>query len=93
MGWNSCIKLGNHMRREKGNVCWMIKDDRIYQVLLKYNFDLLICLIIPEILELNDRELIKATYEKGFQLFERMKPYFYTRYSWRENSGFYYRIR
>ena len=28
------------MRREKGNVCGMIKDDRIYQVLLKYNFDL-----------------------------------------------------
>ncbi len=52
-----------------------------------------ICLIIPEILELNDRGLIKATYEKGFQLFERMKPYFYTRYSWRENGGFYYRIR
>ena len=120
----------------------MIKDDRIYQVLLKYNFDLFrgdkniteymrehcnqfycdicdavkgdnsflgedfvnllkdelgelqdICLIIPEILELNDRGLIKATYEKGFQLFERMKPYFYTRYSWRENGGFYYRIR
>ena len=39
MGWNSCIKLGNNMRREKGNVCGMIKDDRIYQVLLKYNFD------------------------------------------------------
>jgi len=123
-------------------VCGMIKDDRIYQVLLKYNFDLFrgdkniteymrehcnqfycdicdavkgdnsflgedfvnllkdelgelqdICLIIPEILELNDRGLIKATYEKGFQLFERMKPYFYTRYSWRENGGFYYRIR
>ena len=120
----------------------MIKDDRIYQVLLKYNFDLFrgdkniteymrehcnqfycdicdvvkgdnsflgedfvnllkdefgelqdICLIIPEILELNDRGLIKATYEKGFQLFERMRPYFYTRYSWRENGGFYYRIR
>lgn len=47
-----------------------------------------ICLIIPEILELNDRGLIKATYEKGFQLFERMKPYFYTRYSRRENGGF-----
>ena len=123
-------------------MCGMIKDDRIYQVLLKYNFDLFrgdkniteymrehcnqfycdicdavkgdnsflgedfvnllkdelgelqdICLIIPEILELNDRGLIKATYEKGFQLFERMKPYFYTRYSWRENGGFYYRIR
>ena len=123
-------------------MCAMIKDDRIYQVLLKYNFDLFrgdkniteymrehcnqfycdicdavkgdnsflgedfvnllkdelvelqdICLIIPEILELNDRGLIKATYEKGFQLFERMKPYFYTRYSWRENGGFYYRIR
>lgn len=28
------------MRREKGNVCGMIKDDRIYQVLLKHNFDL-----------------------------------------------------
>lgn len=40
MGWNSCIKLENNMRREKGNVCGMIKDDRIYQVLLKYNFDL-----------------------------------------------------
>ena len=25
---------------EKGNVYGMIKDDRIYQVLLKYNFDL-----------------------------------------------------
>lgn len=123
-------------------MCGMIKDDRIYQVLLKYNFDLFrgdkniteymrehcnqfycdicdavkgdnsflgedfvnllkdelgelhdICLIILEILELNDRGLIKATYEKGFQLFERMKPYFYTRYSWRENGGFYYRIR
>ena len=132
----------DNTRREKGNVCGMIKDDRIYQVLLKYNFDLFrgdkniteymrehcnqfycdicdavkgdnsflgedfvnllkdelgelqdICLIIPEILELNDRGLIKATYEKGFQLFERMKPYFYTRYSWRENGGFYYRIR
>ena len=52
-----------------------------------------ICSIIPEILELNDKGLIKATYEKGFQLFERMKPYFYTRYSWRKNGGFYYRIR
>lgn len=28
------------MRSEKGNMCGMIKDDRIYQVLLKYNFDL-----------------------------------------------------
>lgn len=104
---------------EKGNVYGMIKDDRIYQVLLKYNFDLFrgdkniteymrehcnqyycdildvvqgensfleegfvnllkgkleelqdICSIIPEILELNDSGLIKATYEKGFQLFE-----------------------
>ena len=130
------------MRSEKGNMCGMIKDDRIYQVLLKYNFDLFrgdkniteymrehcnqfycdicdalkggnsflgeefvnllngeleklqdICSIIPEILELNDKGLIKATYEKGFQLFERMKPYFYTRYSWRKNGGFYYRIR
>ena len=120
----------------------MLKEDKIYQVLLKYNFDLFrgdkniaeymrehcnqfycdvsdalkgdnfflgeefvnllngeleelqkICSIIPEILELNDRGLIKATYEKGFQLFERMKPYFYTRYSWRGNGGFYYRIR
>lgn len=142
MGWNSCVELANHVRSEKGNVCGMIKDDRIYQVLLKYNFDLFrgdkniteymrehcnqfycdicdalkgdnsflgeefvnllngeleelqdICSIIPEILELNDRGLIKATYEKGFQLFERMKPYFYTRYSWRGNGGFYYRIR
>ena len=105
-------------------MCGMIKDDRIYQVLLKYNFDLFrgdkniteymrehcnqfycdicdavkgdnsflgedfvnllkdelgelqdICLIIPEILELNDRGLIKATYEKGFQLFERIFLY------------------
>lgn len=40
MGWKSCNKLGNHRRREKGNVYGMIKDDRIYQVLQKYNFDL-----------------------------------------------------
>lgn len=48
----------------------MIKDDRIYQVLLKYNFDLfrgdkniteyMRGSIIPEILKLNDRGLIKA---------------------------------
>ena len=48
----------------------MIKDDRIYQVLLKYNFDLfrgdkniteyMRGSIIPEILELHDRGLIKA---------------------------------
>lgn len=48
----------------------MIKDDRIYQVLLKYNFDLfrgdkniteyMRGSITPEILELNDRGLIKA---------------------------------
>lgn len=98
-------------------MCGMIKDDRIYQVLLKYNFDLFrgdkniteymrehcnqfycdicdavkgdnsflgedfvnllkdelgelqdICLIISEILELNDRGLIKATYEKRFSV-------------------------
>lgn len=58
------------MRSEKGNVFGMIKDDRIYQVLLKYNFDLfrgdkniteyMRGSIIPEILELNDRGLIKA---------------------------------
>ena len=120
----------------------MIKEDKIYQVLLKYNFDLFrgdnniaeymrehcnqfyfdicdavqgnnsflgddfvkllkdeltklrdICFDIPEILELNDRGLIKASYERGFQLFDKMKPYFYTRYSWRESGGFYYRIR
>ena len=120
----------------------MVKDDKIYQVLLKYKFDLFrgnkniaeymrehlkqfycdiydavkgdnpflgkdfvnlltdklgeledICTSIPEILELNDRGLVKATYEESFQLFERMKQYFYTRYSWRENDGFYYRIR
>lgn len=40
MGWKSCNKLGNYRRREKGNVYGMIKNDRIYQVLLKYNFDL-----------------------------------------------------
>lgn len=58
------------MRSEKGNAFGMIKDDRIYQVLLKYNFDLfrgdkniteyMRGSIIPEILELNDRGLIKA---------------------------------
>ena len=40
MGWNSYVKLADYVRSEKGNVCGMIKDDRIYQVLLKYNFDL-----------------------------------------------------
>lgn len=40
MGWKSCIKVENHRRREKGNVYEMIKDDTIYQVLLKYSFDL-----------------------------------------------------
>ncbi len=137
-----CIETGKYTDKEKGNIYGMIKDDRIYQVLLKYNFDLYrgnkniteymrehcnqfycdicdavkgentflgddfvnllkggleelhnICSAIPEILELNDRGLIKATYEKGFQLFERMKPYFYARYLWRDNGGIYYRIR
>ncbi len=123
-------------------MCGMVKDDKIYQVLLKYKFDLFrgnkniaeymrehlnqfygdicdavkgdnpflgeefvnllmnklgeledICSSIPEILELNDRGLVKTTYEKSFRFFERMKQYFYTRYSWRENDGFYYRIR
>ena len=32
MGWNSRVKFANHVRSEKGNVCGMIKDDRIYQV-------------------------------------------------------------
>ncbi len=120
----------------------MIKDDQIYQVLLRYNFALFrgdkciadymrehcnqfysdicdavdgdnsflgvdfvnllkdklkelkeVCTSIPAILELNDKGYVKATYEASFKLFETMKPYFYTRYSWRENNGFYYRIR
>lgn len=142
MDWRNCINLQTCVQSKKGNEGKMIKSDKLYQVLLKYNFDLFrgnkditeymrghckqfysdiceavegdnsflgddfvkllgnklgelqeICIAIPEILELNDNGLTKATYEKSFQLFDRMKPYFYTRYSWRENNGFYYRIR
>lgn len=142
MNWNRHIKFKFHISSGKGNVRKMIKTDRIYQVLLKYNYDLFrgdknlteymrehcnqyysdifdaingdnpflgedfviqlsdkidelrdFCNAIPEILEMNDLGLVKTTYEQGFQLFERMKSYFYTRYSWRENGGYYYRIR
>ncbi len=33
MGWNSYVKLANHVRSEKGNVCGMIKEDRIATLL------------------------------------------------------------
>lgn len=120
----------------------MFKSDSLYQVLLKYNFDLFrgnkgikdymsehlnqywgdisnavkgensflgekvvglikekldflkeICEEIPEILNLYDQGLLKETYRRSDELFEKVKPYFLTRFSWRESSGSFYRIR
>ena len=39
MGWNSCIKFGKHMRREKGNVCGMPKQFSYCQMLIDEDND------------------------------------------------------
>lgn len=120
----------------------MYKEDSLYQVLLKYNFDLFrgdkgiteymsehcnqfytdvseavngnnpflsekfttqleekldllnyICNEIPMILDTYDQGFIKKAYEKSNELFDKVKEYFITRFSWRESSGSFCRIR
>lgn len=120
----------------------MIKSDSIYQVLLKYDFDLYrqdkgiteymtdhlrqyytdivaategkndflgeafvsllkdklgcvnyVCEEIPTILSDYDDGHIKEAYIKSCSLFENMKPYLLSRFSWAGNGGTFYRIR
>lgn len=63
--------------------------------LLKEKLDLLneICQEIPSILKTYDNGLIKETYIKSEELFEKVKDYFIARFSWRENTGSFCRIR
>lgn len=120
----------------------MYKEDCLYKVLLKYNFELFrgnkgiteymaehcenfykdiaeavkgnnpflsekfikqleekldllneICKEIPAVLEIYDQGFIKNAYEKSSGLFEKVKPFFITRFSWRDSCGSFYRIR
>ncbi len=120
----------------------MVKDDAIYQVLLKHDFDLFrgdkgiadyladhlsgyyrdivtaiggsnpflgedfihllsaeigklktACDEIPIILRAFDDGHIFDAYSKSHHLFDDLKPYLLSRYSWNENAGDFYRIR
>lgn len=120
----------------------MYKDDSVFRILLKYNYNLYrgnmkvseylskhleeyisdiskaaddenpllgnsftiqlkdklylikkICHQIIDILKLNENGNIKESYDKAYALFDMLSPFFLSRFSAKDYSGMYYRIR
>lgn len=51
------------------------------------------CFQIVEVSKKYNLGLIKESYIKAFDLFDDMQSYFLSRYSWKESSGYFYRLR